>query len=76
MKCECGHSEVDHVCSDPGNPTAVMFRPCYECGCLDFIPRSSSQALFEAMFPAGHIPKIDTRTPKDVAAQAAREGWK
>lgn len=33
-----------------------------------------SQRRFEACFD--HVPLIDTRTPADVKAQAAREGWK
>lgn len=31
---------------------------------------AESQRLFEALFPAGHKPKIDTRTPEDVALGA------
>jgi len=31
------------------------------------------QARFEASFD--HEPKVDLRTPADVAAQAKREGW-
>jgi len=27
---------------------------------------AASQAMFEAMFPEGHTPKVDTRTPADL----------
>lgn len=29
---------------------------------------AESQAMFEAMFPDGYTPKIDTRTPEQVKA--------
>lgn len=34
----------------------------------------ASQRLFESM--TGDSPKTDTRTPRQVRAQAEREGWK
>jgi hypothetical protein len=29
-------------------------------------PAEESQAKFEALFPEGHTPKTDTRTPQDL----------
>ena len=34
-------------------------------------PEYQSQAAFEAMFPVGYTPKIDTRTPAQVKAGAS-----
>jgi len=33
---------------------------------IRFTPAALAQLQFEAMFPAGHIPKTDTRTPAQV----------
>ena len=35
-------------------------------------PGEQAQAMFEALFPKGYTPKIDTRTPAQVAAGSPR----
>jgi len=35
---------------------------------------AEAQAMFESMFT--HTPLVDVRTPQDVAAQRAAEGWR
>jgi hypothetical protein len=49
---------------------------CCFIRCLNYAGGFNSQAMFEALFPKGYTPKIDVRTPRDVADQAKRERWR
>lgn len=46
-----------------------------ECWWYDEERAMEAQLAFEATFPKGTEPKIDTRTPKEVEEQAILEGW-
>jgi hypothetical protein len=49
-----------------------------ECKWYNANSSKNAQAAFEAMFPEGHTPHVDTRTPKQVEADFAdlADGWK
>lgn len=43
--CKCGHSDLDHGSHQNGvselthaGQACSCFRPCFDCGCLEFIP--------------------------------------